>query len=168
MKKVLIVFLFAFLASIGTTHAASYEETVTKWTSYKDVADWMKAEFRYDLTRKGTVHGWNPRTPQETFKMKSGICFDAAHFVRDALNRINPDYHPRIVFIKNSVGPPNHWVTSFKMNGKLYIFDYGTGRNWSSMMGVHGPYDSLDDYGKFLSSLRISNFKLDFVKFTDN
>ncbi|MGA3118883.1 MAG: hypothetical protein ABSF90_31235 [Syntrophobacteraceae bacterium] len=34
MKKVLIVFLFAFLASIGTTHAASYEETVAKWTSY--------------------------------------------------------------------------------------------------------------------------------------
>jgi hypothetical protein len=151
----------------ATAYSASYEETIAKWTSYEDVANWMKKEFLYDYGRNVMSHGWNPRTPQETFRLKSGVCYDGANFARDALNRINPDYQARIVFIKNSDGPPHHWVTSFRVDGKLYIIDYAAGRRWAQIMGVHGPYNSLDDYAKFLSSLRMPKFTFQTVKETD-
>jgi hypothetical protein len=44
--------------------------------------------------------------------------------------------------------------------------DYAASANWASMMGVHGPYDSLTEYEKFLSSLQISNFEVENVRFT--
>ena len=33
-------------------------------------------------------------------------------------------------------------------DGKLYIMDYGA--SYRSLIGVHGPYNSLEDYKKFL------------------
>ena len=142
---------------------ASYEETVTQWTSYRDVANWMSKNFQYEYGRK--VSGWQPRNPEQTFKLRTGMCQDGANFALHALNRINPDYHARIVFIKNRVGPPHHWVTAFTMDGKLYIIDYGAGARWASMMGVHGPYNSLTEYENFLSSLQMSGFKVQDVSF---
>jgi hypothetical protein len=45
----------------------------------------------------------------------------------------------------------NKWemgdVFSFKKEGKLFIMDYGT--PYEEITGVHGPYDSLDEYKKF-------------------
>jgi len=124
----------------------------------------MHKEFSYDMDRSRTVHGWQPRTPEQSFKYKSGVCEDGALFAKDALNRVNPNYRAKTVFIKNRQGPPHHWVTSFRLDGKLYIIDYAAGRHWSSMMGVHGPYDSLNDYKSFLSSLTIPKFDCELVK----
>jgi hypothetical protein len=138
---------------------------VTHWSSYKDVANWMSKNLQYDYNRK--IKGWQARTPEQTFKLKSGVCQDGANFARDVLNRISPDYHARIVHIKNSLGPPNHWVTAFTMEGKLYIMDYAAGRKWASLMGVHGPYDSLSGYEEFLQSLHLPNFELGSVRFAD-
>jgi len=41
----------------------------------------------------------------------------------------------------------NHYVCSFKRDGKIFIMDYGT--PYKSLTGVHGPYNSLEDYRKF-------------------
>jgi len=46
-------------------------------------------------------------------------------------------------------------VTGFYDGDKLYIMDYGTGPKWSAMKGIHGPYESLDDYKEFLDSLNL-------------
>jgi hypothetical protein len=159
------IFWFVFLASCATTRSATYEETVAKWTSYKDVANWMSENFQYDYQRK--LHGWQAYDPEKTFQYGTGVCQDGANFARDALNRINPDYHARIVYIKNKLGRPHHWVTAFTMNNKLYIMDYAAGSRWASMMGVHGPYDSLTEYEKFLSSLHITGFEVEEVLFTN-
>jgi len=157
----------AFPGIAGAGDSATYEQTVARWTSYKDVADWMHKEFTYDMGKSKMVHGWQPQTPEQSFKSKSGICQDGALFAKDALNRINPAYQAKIVFIKNRQGPPHHWVASFRVDGKLYIIDYAAGAHWRSIMGVHGPYDSLDDYRRFLSTLAISNFDCELVKETD-
>ncbi len=159
--------MIAFQGIAGAADAATYEQTVARWTSYKDVADWMHREFSYDQGKCKTVHGWQPQTPEQSFKLKSGICQDGALFAKDALNRINPAYQAKIVFIKNRQGPPHHWVTSFRADGKLYIIDFAAGARWRSIMGLHGPYDSLDDYRRFLATLAISNFDCELVKETD-
>ena len=58
--------------------------------SYKDVERWMENEFSFDTERferfKGTLPP--PRTPEETFKLKSGIYIDAAIFAKE---RPQPD-----------------------------------------------------------------------------
>lgn len=166
MKKMLsltFILWFTFVASCATTKSATYEETVAQWTSYKDVANWMSKNLRYEYSR--TFSDAQARSPQQTFELGSGVCQDGANFARDALNRINPDYHARIVYIKNRLGRPHHLVTAFTMDGRLYIMDYAAGARWSSMKGVHGPYDSLGEYEKFLSSLQISDFKVENVRF---
>ena len=163
MLSLTFILWLAFLASCATMKSATYEETVAQWTSYKDVANWMSKNFQYEYSRKNS--GAQARNPEQTFKLRSGVCQDGANFARDALNRINPDYHARIVYIKNRLGPPHHLVAAFTMGAKLYIMDYAAGARWASMMGVHGPYDSLTEYERFLSSLQIWGFEVENVRF---
>jgi hypothetical protein len=44
-------------------------------------------------------------------------------------------------------GGTNHYVCSFKKEGKLFIMDYGT--PYKMMVGVHGPFNSLREYKVF-------------------
>jgi hypothetical protein len=59
----------------------------------------------------------------------------------------------------------NHWVAAFDYDGSLYIMDYGTGKKWQEMQGLHGPYDSLSEYENYLDSLDLPNFGVALVKF---
>ena len=117
----------------------------TKWTSYKYLSIGLKKfaltimKERFALVKNLTL------SPAEMFRIKKGACFDSVNFVIDALNRINPEYKA-MVFVKNKLGPPHHWVTAFTMDGKLFIMDYGTSDRWGAMKGIHGPYKSLSDY----------------------
>jgi len=162
------------MASCVTMKSGTYEETVARWTSYKDVDNWMKANFSFDYQRAKMSLGTRlqPRTPDQTFKLKSGICHDAAVFARDTLNRIDPKYDARVLFIKNSLGNTSsgffqHHVTVFTIDGKLYIMDYGAGKVWQAMNGIHGPYDSLHGYVEFLSSRQWFQFKVGPMKYVD-
>jgi hypothetical protein len=114
------------------------------------------------------LRGWDPRPPEQTFERRSGVCEDGAVLAKDALNRINPAYEAKLVFIKNRYGNPHHWVTAFTVDGKLYIVDFSAGNNWKAMMGLLGPYESLKGYADFLSSLKIPNFKLELVEYRNN
>ncbi|HUH65883.1 MAG TPA: transglutaminase-like domain-containing protein [Syntrophales bacterium] len=144
----------------------SYEQTVAQWKSYQDVANWLKQSFVYDISKlRNKGHGL--QSPAETFQRKKGVCDDAANFTIDALNRINPGYKAKAVFIKNRVGPPHHWVAAFIENGHLYIMDYGASMRWAKMNGVHGPYESLADYESFLSSLTMDKFILEHAIYRD-
>jgi len=87
------------------------------------------------------------RAPEETFRLKSGVCYDAALFAKETLNRIDPSYEARIVFLQIRPYGVNHYVCSFRKDGKLYIIDYGTPNR--NLVGVHGPYNSLEEYRKF-------------------
>ena len=111
----------------------------------------MNLYFSYDVKRLEEAlekHGYGMpvRTPQETFELKSGVCFDAARFAQETLNRIDPSYEAEVVFM--DCRPfVNHFVCSFRKDGKLHIMDYGIrARN---LIGVHGPYNSLEEYKKF-------------------
>jgi hypothetical protein len=165
------ILLCIFLAPCATAagpegSAVSYEETVAQWKSYHDVAHWLAGSFGYDkskLLSKRQI----PQSPTETFRLKKGVCYDAANFTIDALNRINPGYKAKAVFIKNRLGPPHHWVAAFTENGKLYILDYGASMRWSRMNGIHGPYESLADYERFLSSLTMEQFILEYAVYRD-
>jgi len=168
MKKFSIIGLavvYIFLNSIVPAESATYEETVAQWTSYKDVENWMKKYFVYDYNKVGTG---TPQSPELTFERRSGICFDGAFFIKAALNRINPAYDAQLVFIKNKVGTINHWVTAFTSEGKLYVMDYMLGKKLQPWEGLHGPYDSLKGYEKFLSSRPTEDFVMDFVKYRWN
>jgi hypothetical protein len=136
-------------APVKTTPEKTYEEKVFEWKSYQDLVKWMENDFSFDRRRyeefKGTLPV--PRTPRETFRLQSGIYIDAAFFLKETLNRINPSYDARIVVLVFRPYGFNHYACSFKTGGKLFIMDYGT--PYGEVTGVHGPYQSLEEYKVF-------------------
>lgn len=102
----------------------SFRCLVAQWKSYDDVADWFAVSFGYDRAKLLTKRQI-PQSPAETFRLKKDVCYDAANSTIHALNRIKPSYNAKVVYIKNRLRPPHHWVAAFIENGKLYILDYG-------------------------------------------
>jgi len=173
MKQTIYKILI-FALSFGILNASSFKPTIDKWESHEDVANWLKNNWTFDkyiakdmvkiIQTKGPGAS-SVKSAEDTFEDPRGWCKDSANFAKDTLNKVNSDYKAQYVFIENKVKKaPNHWVAGFKKDGYIYIIDYGAGSHWKQMMGVHGPYSSLDEYGEFLSSLNIDNFELDFVK----
>jgi hypothetical protein len=171
--------LAAFCAGLLSLSAAAetpYEATVAKWTSQQDVANWLKTNFVFDKDRQAQVQqqlaATGPqhvltRKPDTLFESRNGYCRDSAGFARDALNKISAAHKARYIFIKNKYGPPNHWVTGYEVDSKLYVMDFGAGQHLAAMEGVHGPYDSLDEYKTFLASLNIRRFGPETVAWRD-
>ncbi len=150
-KRIKIKFLPIFillLFSCAIFPPRSYDERVSRWKSYKDVERWLEKDFSFDTERFKRFEGTlpPPRTPEETFKLKSGIYIDAAVFARESINRIDPSCQAKIVVLLIG-GGTNHYVCSFKKEGKLFIMDYGT--PYKMMVGVHGPFNSLREYKVF-------------------
>lgn len=173
MRFAVLLGMFLSLAGNAVGQAGGYEATVSKWTSYEDVAKWLDGNFAFDHSRLNLIlkrtqrngpGGLLARPATETYDTKAGYCTDAANFAIEALNRINPEYKARYIFIKNQHGQPHHWVTGFMQDGKIMVMDYGAGPEWRSMKGVHGPYDSLDQYADFLRSLDIRKFAPELVE----
>ena len=182
IKRMKIVNAIVFgisLLSLSFTGFASdggYEQTISGWKSYQEVGEWLQKNFSFDKERQKYIQmrlkkqgpeGVPARNPATLFSDSKGYCADAANFARQALNKIDPAHNARWVYIKNARGKPNHWVTAFDYEGKLYIMDYGTGIKWKEMQGVHGPYQSLDEYKAFLASLSVPGFEAGEVKFFD-
>ena len=171
-----LALLSASWASPSNAQTSDYEDAVSKWTSYKDVGEWLNENFKFDKKRQKVIQkqlshkgpaGLLIRNPASTFDNPRGFCGDSANFAIDALRKIDPEYNAKWVFIKNGAGKPNHWVAGFTLKGKLYIMDYGAGSHWSQMKGTHGPYDSLGEYANFLSSLTINGFSVAEVKWRE-
>jgi hypothetical protein len=143
-----ISILFLFLFACGIIFVRSYDDTVSRWKSYKDVETWMEKDFSFDMERFKRFGGTlpPPRAPEETFKLKSGIYIDAAIFAKETLNRIDPSYKAKIAVLLIRQGA-NHYVCSFMKEGKLFIMDYGT--PYKTLVGVHGPFHSLEEYKVF-------------------
>jgi hypothetical protein len=137
------------LATVSPSPEKTYAETISAWRSYQDLVKWMEEDFSLEAERYKKFEGTlpTPRTPEETFKLKSGIYIDAAEFSKRTLNQINPSYQAQTVVILVRPSVFIHYVCSFKKEGKLFIMDYGT--PYKEITGVHGPYDSLDEYKKF-------------------
>ena len=127
----------------------TYSETVSGWNSYKEFVRWIDKDFSLDLDRFKRYEGKFPpsRTPEETFRLRSGIYVDVAVLARETLNRINPLYKARIVVIIMRPYGYNHYVCSFGDGGKIWILDYGT--PYKEVTGLHGPYNSLQEYRVF-------------------
>jgi hypothetical protein len=169
--------IFCFLAFINVANADSYEEAISEWKSYRDVANWLNANFSFNKSRQKEISkrlkkqgpsGLLVRSPVALYEESHyGYCADSANFAIKSLNKIDASYNARWVFIWNEKGRPNHWVAAFDIDGKLHIMDYGTGKKWEEMQGVHGPYDSLDEYREFLSSLSLPGFEAGKVVFRD-
>jgi len=140
--------LLLFPVACGIILAKSYDETVSHWKSYKDLERWMEKDFSFDTERFKRFEGTlpPPRTPEETFNLKSGIYIDAAVFAKEVLNRIDPSYKAKIVVLFIGRGA-NHYVCSLNKDGKILIMDYGT--PYRTMVGVHGPFSSLEEYRSF-------------------
>ena len=147
-KTLCISTLFLFLVACGIILVKSYDETVSQWKSYKDLERWMEKDFSFDMERFKRFEGTlpPPRTPEETFKLKSGIYIDAAIFAKETLNRIDPSYKAQIVVLLIGRGA-NHYVCSLKKDGRIFIMDYGT--PYKTTVGVHGPFSSLEEYKVF-------------------
>ena len=153
-------YLILFLGALGcatiqgvSQKGQAYEEWLVTCKDYKDVAKWQERYFVYDTERlKDNMHRSitkqpkvPTRSPEETYRLKRGVCMDAAVFSKVSLNRITPDYNAKIVHL--FPGPPplvDHYVCAFYVDGKLFIMDYGTTSR--STMGTHGPFKDLDDY----------------------
>jgi hypothetical protein len=124
----------------------NYDETVSEWKSYQDVAKWMESNFSVDIERFGRRSPL-PKTPKETFNLQSGIDIDAAMFLKETLNRVDPSYQAQIVVVIIRPNIFNRYICSFRKDGKLFIMDYGT--PYKEVTGLHGPYDSIEEYKKF-------------------
>jgi transglutaminase superfamily protein len=164
MRKVNKISLLAMVLGLlmngcATIPSKTYEETVSGWTSYKDVEKWMSENFVYDQSRLAELKRNNSRSrknvysPQMVFKLKGGVCYDGAKFVKETLNRINPAYEAKVVWLDNS--DVAHFVCSFKIDGKLYIMDYSTLHR--DMIGIFGPFNSLEEYRIFYGSRHPGN-----------
>lgn len=187
MKKFIygIVVIAVILGFSGCEKAQPYPQTVKSWKSYKDVATYMQSNFRFDQNRqmefKKDLRKYKQETddmysftvselskqPIETYNSGSGFCGDSETLIKDALNKINPEYKAKTIFIENDASLTHHWVTGFYVKGKLYIMDFGASSHWNEMIGTHGPYDSLDDYGDFLKSINAKNFKFGSLRWRD-
>ncbi len=185
MKKLLhitMIILFGFTL----LNASNYEDTVKNWKSHEDLANWMKSNWEFDKSdqrvyikklikykkkNKGDMSNYTVSmlsdTPQDAFENKQGFCGDAVVLIQDALNKIDPKYDAKVVFIWNDLGKPHHWATAFNFEDKLYVMDFGAGKYWDDMNGIHGPYASLDGYGEFLKSLDVKRFKFGWVRYKD-
>ena len=170
-KFIFILFIAVALSACVTTgsnypspHDETYQEAVTNWTSHEDVALWLKQNFRFSSSRKGSKRF---RHPENLYRIKSGYSLDAAVFAEVALNEVNKEYKASLIFIKNAAAGSPHWVTGFYIDGELYVMDYGAGQNWSSMHGTHGPYISLAEYYHFLEMLHVPNFRVKSVSWRD-
>ena len=164
------------ISSSGFANGGAYEQAVSTWQSHEDVGKWLNRHFSFDKERQNTIQqrlksegpsGLLVRAPDKLFENSKGYCGDSANFALTSLNRIDPKYNARWVFVENAKGRPNHWVTAFDHKGKLYIMDYGAGDKWQAMHGVHGPYDSLDEYRSFLASLSVPGFGVGKVAFRE-
>ena len=131
------------------TAEKTYHATISGWKSYQDLVKWMANDFAIDKERYEKFQGRLPvpRTPEETFQLRSGTDIDAAYFLKESLLRINPAYDARIAVLLIRPNIFNRYVCSFTVGGKLYIMDYGT--PYREVTGVHGPYHSLEEYQKF-------------------
>jgi hypothetical protein len=109
----------------------------------------MDNEFSFDRNRFKKYEGTlpEPRSAKETFRIKSGIYIDAAQFAKDTLSRINRAYKARIAVLMIRPYSANHYVCSFTKDDGLFVLDYGT--PYPALTGIHGPYRSLDEYGRF-------------------
>lgn len=174
LAKLLMVAAWMFqVSSVVAVEEVSYASTVAQWHSYTDVAEWLRGNFKFDQgrlnsilqrTRQNGPSGLLARTAAGTFKQRSGYCTDAAAFAIESLNQLRPDYAAKYLFIKNRFGQPHHWVAGFMVDGKIMVIDYGASAEWGGMNGVHGPYDSLDQYADFINSLRIARFAAESVE----
>ena len=137
------------VATVRSSPGETYAKTISEWKSYEDLVKWMEKDFSFDRERYKKFEGTLPipRTPEETLQLKSGIYIDAAMFLKESLNRINPSYKAQIVVITVRPNVFNHYVCSFKKEGKLFIMDYGT--PYKEVTGFHGPYHSLEEYKRF-------------------
>ena len=165
MNKLVIFTLTLCLTACA--NSLPYKQETHKWQSHKDVANWLSNNFSFDKDRQSTIgsrlraqgaSGLLFKNPEKLYNSTYGYCADAANFAIINLNKVSPKYNARWVFVENAAGRPHHWVAAFDYNSKLYIMDYGAGDKWSDMNGTHGPYDSLDGYKKFLSSLSLPRF----------
>lgn len=171
MKKFMyeIVAIAIMFGITGCEKAQPYPATVNIWKSDKDVANWLKNNWKFDKSTQPTLGKSAINEPimsaEETYDNPKGWCKDAANFGVETLNKINPNYKAGYIFIENKVkGQPNHWVTGFRKNGKLYVIDYGAGHHWNSIMGFHGPYNDLKEYENFLKGVNAQGFEVDFVE----
>jgi hypothetical protein len=143
--------------------AKTYAEMVSRWKSYQDLVKWMEKDFSFDgeRFRKFERQLPPPRTPEETFRVRSGIYIDAAIFARESLKRINPSYKAQMVVIIMRPYGYNHYVCSFMKDGKIFIMDYGT--PYAALTGVHGPFNSLDEYKRFYQKNSPTNRRIEAV-----
>ena len=180
MKK--FVFMLAMAAILSGCKTASrdwpdeYDVAVSQWQTDRDVAAWLDDNFSFSNGRQSTIQnrlkkkgpgGLLVRDHKKLYNSSSGYCADAANFAIEALNEIDPKYGAGFVFVENAKGRPNHWVAGYKADGKIWIMDYGAGSKWNAMNGVHGPYDSLEEYKAFLASLNVSGFRVGDVYWRD-
>lgn len=137
----------------GEIKRPTYEEWLASCKDYKDVAKWQEKYLIYDKERlqeslsrsKANLPRLRAQSPEDTFRIKRGICMDAAVFTKVSLNRINPEYKAEIVHLFPGPLPLiDHYVCAFYVNGKLFIMDYGT--TYRQTEGTHGPFKDLDDY----------------------
>src|SRR5512147_2497967 len=104
----------------------TYAEAISRWKSYQDLVKWMEKDFSFDVERykrfERTLPA--PRPPEETFRLKSGINIDAVEFSKKTLNQINPSYKAQTAVILVRPNVFNHYVCTFKNDGKLFVLDY--------------------------------------------
>ena len=109
----------------------------------------METEFSFDEERFKKYQGTlpPPRTPEETFKLRSGIYYDVAVFAKNTLNRIKASYQPKITILVIRPNSANHYFCAFQDAGKIFIMDYGT--PYRETTGTYGPFKSLAEVKGF-------------------
>lgn len=151
MMKHVTAMIFFLLLFQPPLWAETYDQWVLNCRSYRDVAEWLNDNFRYEPDRFGESRtsgkaGRKPLTMKERegiFRYRTGCSFEASLFARETLNRINPDYRAEIIHL--SLGRSQvHYLCGFYVGERLFVMDYGNPQE--NLIGTHGPFEDLNDY----------------------
>jgi hypothetical protein len=148
MKHAASLILFLLLSQTPSW-AETYDHWVANCRSYKDVASWLNDNFRHDPDRSGQPHGKAGRKQlsvkgkEEIFRYRAGCSLDASLFAKETLNRINPDYRAKLIYLSGDRSPV-HYLCGFYVGERLFIMDYWNPQE--NLIGTHGPFEDLNDY----------------------
>lgn len=105
-----------------------------------------------NITYEKSLKGWKLKSPEEVYKLKTGICHDQSLFSAYMLHANGYTVSGQIFFVECVDAGDNpdgnaHTLTYYGVDatGNLEWDYYWFETAWEEYIGIHGPYDSLHD-----------------------
>lgn len=141
---------------------SNYFETVSHWSTFKDVYNWVKYNFCYDFARAQLLANNSNKknkisiySPEELWIKKKGICVDLSRFAYETIQLIDSSAISNYLKIEfepleiNGSRFVNHWLILLKEKDEFYFFADSKRPDI-----LDGPYESVQEFIKKYEKFR--------------